>query len=125
MVIQRAFLGNMVADPAGSGAVYSHMGGMMKNDLQCPYCGADNEVCHDVSFGYEEDTYHENECSQCKKAFIFTTEIHFSYSAHVADCLNTGNHEYEKTKTFPPEFARLRCKMCGDEKPLPKETEST
>ena len=96
----------------------------MKNDLQCPYCDADNEVCHDDGFGYEEDQYHEIECSQCEKCFVFTTSIHFSYSARAADCLNTGNHDYGKTKTYPPEFAKLRCKMCDDEKPLPKETES-
>jgi hypothetical protein len=124
MVIQGTFLGDVVAYFACADVVHMRLEGLMKNDLQCPYCGADNEVCHDDGFGYEQDTYHETECSKCEKAFIFTTAIHFSYSAHAADCLNTGNHEYEKTKTFPTEFARLRCKMCGDEKPIPKETES-
>lgn len=91
----------------------------MKNDLQCPYCGFDNEVCHDDGRGYAVDTDHEMTCSACDKAFIFNTTITYHYDAFAADCLNTGEHKYEKTRTIPPEAARLRCVICGHEKPLP------
>jgi hypothetical protein len=91
---------------------------MQNYDLECPYCGAGNNVCHDDGFGYEENELHEIECIGCDKYFVFTTTIHFSYDAYTADCLNGGKHQYEKTKTFPERYTKLRCKMCGDEKPL-------
>lgn len=91
---------------------------MAKDDLQCPYCGADNEVCHDDGFGYEQDTLHEIECNACEKYFVFSTCISFSYTAYAAPCLNDGNHTWKKTVTCPPEFARLRCTMCDAEKPF-------
>jgi len=37
---------------------------------------------------------------------------------HVLRYHHLGEHDYRKTATYPPEFARLRCKMCDDEKPL-------
>ena len=90
----------------------------MSGDVECPYCGADVEINHDDGYGYEESELHEQECPECEKNFAYTTEISFYHQAYKADCLNDGEHQYEKTKTYPPEFARLRCKTCGDEKPL-------
>jgi hypothetical protein len=29
------------------------------NDIECPYCDAENEVCHDDGYGYEEGKAHE------------------------------------------------------------------
>lgn len=36
-------------------------------DMQCPYCGADQEVCHDDGAGYSEDTRHEHTCSMDRR----------------------------------------------------------
>jgi len=88
--------------------------------VNCPYCEADIEINHDDGSGYSEDELHTQECPKCEKSFAFYTSIHFSYSVRKADCLNDGNHNYERTKTYPPEFAVMRCVMCGDEKPLPE-----
>tara|TARA_A100000171_G_scaffold26634_1_gene24837 strand:- start:259 stop:546 length:288 start_codon:yes stop_codon:yes gene_type:complete len=90
------------------------------SDLECPYCGADVEINHDDGFGYSEDELHEQLCWRCDKAFVFTTSIHFHYSPQKADCLNGGAHKYERTKTYPPKYAKLECRDCGDQQPLPE-----
>ena len=95
----------------------------MSRDTECPYCGEDVQINHDDGYGYSEDETHQQECGACGKTFTYTTMIHFSYSTRKADCLNGGEHDYRKTATYPPEFARLRCKMCDDEKPLPANAE--
>jgi hypothetical protein len=94
---------------------------MSLHDGNCPYCGADIEINHDDGYGYEENTLHQQECWKCSKTFTFDTTIHFSYELHLAACLNDGEHVWEKTKTWPVEFAKLRCKTCGEEKPIPKD----
>lgn len=91
----------------------------MSKDTNCPYCGADVEINHDDGYGYSEDELHQQECGDCGKTFTYTTMINFRYRPRKADCLNGGEHDYRKTVTCPPEFARLRCKMCDDERPLP------
>ena len=83
----------------------------MSKDTECPYCGEDVEINHDDGYGYSEDETHQQECGWCGKTFTYTTMIHFSYSTRKADCLNGGEHDYRKTATYPPEFARLRCKI--------------
>lgn len=95
----------------------------MSKEFECPYCGADVEINHDD--GYEEDQVHEQECRECEKVFAFTTAISFHHRAHKADCLNGGKHQYEKTVTYPPEFARMRCAACGHEMALPANVELT
>jgi DNA-directed RNA polymerase subunit RPC12/RpoP len=90
-------------------------------DVDCPYCGAGIEICHDDGFGYAEDVLHEYECHACEKHFTFTTTITFYYEARKADCLNDGDHDYQETATIPRKYAKLRCATCGDEKPLPKD----
>lgn len=91
----------------------------MGKDVECPYCREYVEINHDDGYGYNEDDLHQQECVSCEKTFTYTTTIHFSYSTNKADCLNYGEHQYEKTKTFPTRYARMRCTACGDEKPLP------
>lgn len=86
-------------------------------DTECPYCGADVNINHDDGYGYEEGDQHQQEC-ECGKMFTYFTAIHFTYKAYKADCLNGGEHNYCKTDTYPHEFARMRCKECGCEKPL-------
>lgn len=93
----------------------------MKDDVQCPYCGADIEIDHDDGYGYEEDEIHHQQCAECFKTFVYTTTVIFYYSAEQAECLNGGEHQYEKTRTHPINFSRWRCKICGDEKLLTPE----
>ena len=91
------------------------------SDLNCPYCGIEIDIRHDDGFGYEENELHEYECPECEKNFIFEAVLSWDFFPLKADCLNDGNHIYQPTKTYPIEFTRLRCTICGHEKPLEKE----
>lgn len=97
----------------------------MSRDTDCPYCGAAVEINHDDGYGYEEDMLYQQECEVCAKTFVFRTSISLSYEPRQADCLNGAEHQWERTTTLPPEFARLRCAVCEEEKPLPKEANAS
>lgn len=88
------------------------------SDAECPYCGAEVEINHDDGYGYDEGELHQQEC-ECGKTFAYTTTIVLYHETHKADCLNGAEHDYHKTNTIPERFTRLRCKTCGDEKPMP------
>lgn len=90
------------------------------SDLECPYCGEENEVCHDDGEGCEEDKLHHMECANCQKSFVFTTQISFDYEPRKADCLNDGKHDYKETHTYPRRCTKLECRLCGERKNLPK-----
>ena len=66
------------------------------NDIECPYCDAQNEVCHDDGQGYDEGTAHEMTCGDCGKNFVFYTQISFDYSPKKADCLNGSPHRFRE-----------------------------
>lgn len=83
-------------------------------DLECPYCEAELEICHDDGFGYEEGVKHQMECDHCGKSFVFETSISFYYEPEKADCLNDGNHDFKPTRTYPKEFIEMECSMCDD-----------
>lgn len=85
-------------------------------DMQCPYCGADQEVCHDDGAGYSEDERHEHTCSECGKAFVFNTYISLSYTAHQADCLNGAEHALSFRKSWPEKYSRMGCRDCDFER---------
>lgn len=81
-------------------------------DIECPYCGALQEVCHDDGHGYSEDQRHEHECTECEKTFVFETFISFSYTPYKAECLNDGNHIWEATHSYPRKYSKLQCIHC-------------
>lgn len=87
------------------------------SDMECPYCGADQDVCHDDGFGYDESVKHEYQCSSCDKYFIFMTSISFHYEAEKADCLNGADHEMvevcSSARNIWPDWKR--CKHCEHE----------
>ena len=89
------------------------------NDLNCPYCDAELDVCHD-DVGYEENTLHEMECPKCEKNFVFETTSTFSYSPEKADCLNDGNHIYTDWHQLYAHDGKSHqqkvCISCGDQK---------
>lgn len=85
-------------------------------DVECPYCGKDQEINHDDGYGYAEDIKHKQECGHCGKTFVFTTEISFDHEAEKADCLNGGEHKYKPTPTYPKEFTEMECMMCDDKR---------
>lgn len=95
---------------------------MTMTDVNCPYCGAGNEINHDDGQGYEEDTLHQQYCPSCEKVFVFTTYISFSYDAKKADCLNGAEHKWKPTHTYPLIATKMECDVCGERR-NPTETE--
>jgi hypothetical protein len=88
------------------------------SDTECPYCDAEVTICHDDGAGYAEGELHQQTCRSCDKTFAFTTSIHFHYEPQKADCLNGAEHDYKRTRTYPPEAARMRCSQCDDERQI-------
>ena len=94
-------------------------------DVECPYCGEELKIDHDDGQGYDEDVLHEQECSNCEKAFVYTTYIMISYNSYKADCLNGEEHRYKPTMTVPRRYTKMRCEDCGEERqPTEKEMKS-
>lgn len=83
------------------------------SDVNCPYCGADQEINHDDGYGYEEDSIHQQECVECDKTFTYTTSISFSYDVNKADCLNGSPHEWKAIASHPA-YPLERCQTCGE-----------
>lgn len=83
-------------------------------DVNCPYCSAELEICHDEGYGYDEDVLHEQECMYCEKIFAYSTSIIFSYEAFKADCLNGGKHNWKLSSIYPNHWPNAKdCKDCG------------
>jgi len=76
------------------------------SDINCPYCGAENEINHDDGYGYEEDRKHEQDCVSCEREFKFTTSIMFHYEVFCQD----GDHDMEQPSDDHPDF--YHCKKC-------------
>lgn len=82
-------------------------------DVNCPYCNAENEICHDDGYGYAEDETFGQECHACRKTFAYTTYTHHSYTVKQAPCMNGEPHELEPSCIHPPIFKNPRhCKHC-------------
>jgi len=86
------------------------------SDMKCPYCNADQEVCHDDGQGYAEDELHHHECGECGKTFVFQTAISFDYTPLKADCLNDSPHKFKATNTSPKCATKMRCEDCDEER---------
>lgn len=86
------------------------------SDMQCPYCGANQQVCHDDGHGYAEDVRHQHQCTECEKSFVFSTMISFHYTPYKADCLNDAPHDLKISKTYPRQYSRMICTACDFER---------
>ena len=84
------------------------------SEIECPYCEHEQAVNHDDGFGFAEDELHQMQCRECEKMFTFWTTISFDYSPQKADCLNDSPHDFQWTKTYPPEYAQSVCTVCGE-----------
>lgn len=93
-------------------------------EVVCPYCEANNYVDCSARHGDDEDERFQSSCRKCDKNFVFQVKVTYDYVGFKAPCLNGEPHEYHKTKTYPPECARMRCDYCDHETPLPDEAKS-
>lgn len=83
-------------------------------DCKCPYCGADQEICHDDGHGYEEDRFHQQQCGKCRKYYIFTTSISYYYETQKADCLNDSKHKWKPNNCYPKCATKMVCDTCDE-----------
>ena len=63
---------------------------MSELKTECPYCGAENSY-----YFHGEDRRHP-QCQNCKKHFIAYSEAHWVTRTRKADCLNGGEHRWDK-----------------------------
>lgn len=94
------------------------------SDLECPYCGADNE--HDSEQSSPGKAHH-TQCSACEKDFIFHVDWEPCFYSRQADCLNGGEHDWKDLlNEHNRQYYSLRrvCKQCEElEYELIKNTE--
>lgn len=88
-------------------------------DIECPYCGFEQDVCHDDGFGFREDTAHEVECHKCEKNYVFYTSISYDYSTSKADCLNGSPHNVKVIDNI--NMVSESCRDCDYEKRIWKD----
>lgn len=76
------------------------------SDVNCPYCGHGQEICHDDGYGFDEDTEHEQHCRDCGKRFRFTTAIAYHYEVFCE-----GEHDLEQSPIakYPDLYSCSRC----------------
>jgi DNA-directed RNA polymerase subunit RPC12/RpoP len=96
----------------------------MSNDVRCPYCGEWQKINHDDGYGYEEDGKFVQECGDCDKIFIYTTQISFGYEAEKAPCQNGDDHKWKAiVSTYhPPGMRRHFCEYCSEKKLFPEQS---
>lgn len=89
-------------------------------DIECPYCGAGQDICHDDGEGYNEDELHQQECSKCEKTFGFYTSISYYYEPKAVACFNGAECIFVECSRY--EFNNgntvvfYRCKICDEDK---------
>ena len=89
------------------------------NDIECPYCGTEQEINHDDGYGYDEGSLNQQNCVECDKIFGYTTTLSYDYDVVATPCLNDeAEHQLKRTRHYPPEYQRMRCTVCDEEFPL-------
>lgn len=92
------------------------------NDITCPYCYHQFDLCHDDGAFYDEDELEKEKCPECDKQFLVQSYMSWSHEAVTADCLNDGEHQWEKEcskfliEEHPYLAAREECTECGEKR---------
>ena len=93
------------------------------NDVECPYCGKEQEICHDDGYGYDEYETYQKECS-CGKTFIFDISMSIDHTVYEAPCLNGAPHNFETGYRNPRVIngtTEYRCKCCDERETRPSD----
>ena len=83
-----------------------------QKNITCPYCLNERQGdCEDIG---DQDKDIEEECSECGKTFIYTTDYDVTFCSRVVPCLNGAPHEW---KVFYEQDAHKveTCRACGKE----------
>ena len=88
------------------------------SDVDCPYCGKPQEINHDDGYGLDEFKIYSQQCGDM--TFAYTTAICIYHEAKQADCLNDGEHEWEKQFSYKGEDVRREnFRVCGEQQRVP------
>jgi hypothetical protein len=82
------------------------------NEIECPYCRAEQEYNGD---GLSDDESEEVQCEICEKNFMITACVSVSYDSRKCDCLNGAEHRFQDTRSFPRITygkIRMKCDYC-------------
>lgn len=92
----------------------------MSHDVECPYCGVGNDICHDDGYGYDESRPHNQECHACGRTFVYRTTICYYYDVEEAPCLNGGEHQWCRELLYGPgsRVERGICNTCDKVTPI-------
>lgn len=83
------------------------------NNIECPYCKKEFEVCQDDGFATNDGEIYEQECPHCEKNFALVPSISWSFSASKADCMNGGKHSFMvEERLHPWNVGRPYCLDC-------------
>lgn len=87
------------------------------NDIECPYCGHDNEPDGEQ---HEQDVLHEMQCSGCEKYFGYTIGYIPVYNSRPMPCANDGEHSWKPIIGAPKECFKnkYRCEHCDEKKTI-------
>ena len=84
------------------------------DEIECPYCGHEFELCTDDGAHCEQDAYEKDECPDCGKYFMVATSWLPVRDSHKADCLNGGEHDFrEKSHGDPVWLHTKKCRTCS------------
>ena len=85
-------------------------------DIECPYCGNENDIDHDGEYGYEVDEIFKQECSECYEIFMFYTTISFSYDVHKSPpCVEDDDKHDMQPNDFMINYGYKDAKRCAHE----------
>ena len=93
-------------------------------EMECPYCHHEYDLNHDDGAFYDESDSTEEECPACEKKFLVWGSCHWNWEPTIAECLNDGNHTWQKRynpKHYPDLIRKEECRYCGERRTLPKE----
>jgi hypothetical protein len=48
-------------------------------DVECPYCGIEQDIDHSDNYGFNEGKLYEQECQSCGQTFLFEAFVSYSY----------------------------------------------
>lgn len=84
-------------------------------DIECPYCGHEQDVCQDDGHASEDGATYEEQCESCEKMFALVPSISFDFGTYKADCMNDGPHDWNVSKHIHYEGKKYRrCNVCQE-----------
>jgi hypothetical protein len=89
----------------------------MSDMIICPYCDMEN-----YDSEYYEGRYDSRQnitCKNCHKIFQYDYVMEPTFSSYIAECLNTGKHQWELKYTYicqdgSGSWGRETCKLCQE-----------